>query len=331
MNTLATEPTVSGGDREMVLTRVYDAPPRRVWEAFTDPKQIVKWYGPRGFTMTIHAHEVRAGGVWRFTFHGPDGRDYENKVTYLEVDPPNRLRYKHGGADDVEPVNHDVTATFEAVEGGKTRLTFTMVFVSAEAKQLVVREYGAIEGGKQTLTRLAEFLADGNGGKDNEGEPFVLERVVRSPRERVYRAWTKREELAKWFGPKGATISTCTLELRPGGMFHYCMHAGEMTMWGRWVFREIVENERIVCVSSFSDEGGGVTGSPFGGEWPREILMRVTFAEHAGIGRGTLVRLEWTPLNASDAERAAFKQMHGSMNQGWGGTFERLEMYLKKG
>jgi uncharacterized protein YndB with AHSA1/START domain len=107
--------------------------------------------------------EVKAGGVWRFVMHGPDGRDYQNKITFIEVVKPERLVYRHGGTGakedrDLEPVNFHVTVTF-AEEGGKTRLDMRSVFPSAKARDYVVENYGAVEGMHQTLARLEEYLA----------------------------------------------------------------------------------------------------------------------------------------------------------------------------
>ena len=107
-------------DREIVITRLIDAPRELVFDAWTDPEQVVQWWGPRGFTTTTHKMEVKPGGVWRFVMHGPDGRDYQNKITYLEIVPPERLVYRHGGDEDLEPVSFQTTVTF-AAEGGKTR------------------------------------------------------------------------------------------------------------------------------------------------------------------------------------------------------------------
>jgi uncharacterized protein YndB with AHSA1/START domain len=90
--------------------------------------------------------------------HGPDGRDYQNKVTYLEVVEPERLVYTLGGGDDVEPVSHHVTVTFADL-GGKTRIDMRMVFASAEARTHVIETYGAFEGLKQHLGRLEAYLA----------------------------------------------------------------------------------------------------------------------------------------------------------------------------
>ncbi len=149
----------STADREIVFTRVFDAPRRMVWEAWTDPKQLVLWWGPKGFTTTIEQMDVRADGVWKQVMHGPDGTDYPNKSVFTEVVPLELLGYRLSGGKRGGPaVQFGMTATFED-DGDKTRITMRMVFASVEARDENVREYGSIEGGKQTLERLAEHLS----------------------------------------------------------------------------------------------------------------------------------------------------------------------------
>lgn len=146
-------------DRELVFVRVFDAPRRMVWEAWTDPKQVALWWGPRGFTTTIEEMDVRPGGVWKQVMHGPDGMDYPNKSIFTDVVPYERLGYRLSGGKRGGPaVQFEMTATFED-EGTKTRLTMRMVFASAEAREQNVREYGSVEGARQTLERLAEHLS----------------------------------------------------------------------------------------------------------------------------------------------------------------------------
>jgi uncharacterized protein YndB with AHSA1/START domain len=103
--------------------------------------------------------EVKPGGVWKFIMHGPDGRDYLNNIIFIEVLYPERLVYKHSGEEDTEDVKFQVTVTFEE-QGGKTNLTMRSVFESAEVLDKVVKEYGAIEGGKQHLERLDKFVSN---------------------------------------------------------------------------------------------------------------------------------------------------------------------------
>ena len=144
--------------RSIITTRVFDAPRALVFEAFSDPKHLAQWWGPTGFTTTTSAFDMRPGGVWRFVMHGPDGRDYQNLITYDEIVKPEKLVYRHGGTADVEPVQFSVTVTFEDVGGGKTRLTMHALFPTAAERDRVAKKYGAVEGAQQTFARLGEYL-----------------------------------------------------------------------------------------------------------------------------------------------------------------------------
>jgi uncharacterized protein YndB with AHSA1/START domain len=149
----------SAADREIVLTRVFDAPRKLVWDAWTDPKQLVMWWGPTGFTTTIEEMDVRTGGAWRQVMRGPDGADYPNDSVFTEVVPLERLCFRTAGGKQGQPrVEIDKVATFEDDAGG-TRVTMRLIFASTEAKDTNIREYGSVEGGKQTLGRLAEHLS----------------------------------------------------------------------------------------------------------------------------------------------------------------------------
>ena len=145
-------------ERELVFERVFDAPRELVFEAWTDPEHLIEWWGPNGFSTTIQSFDLRPGGVWRFVMHGPDGRDYENRITYEEVVRPERLVYRHGGGEDVEPVQFAVTVTFKEDADGKTKLSMRMLFPSRAERDRVAETYGAIEGAHQTLERLATYL-----------------------------------------------------------------------------------------------------------------------------------------------------------------------------
>jgi uncharacterized protein YndB with AHSA1/START domain len=157
---------------------------------------------------------------------------------------------------------------------------------------------------------------------------FVISRVFDAPRDIVWRAHTQREHLKHWWGPKGFTVTHCKIDLRPGGLFHYClaMPNGD-EMWGKWVFREIAPPEKLVFISSFSDAAGGTSRHIMKEVWPLEILSTLSFAEEGGKTR---VTVDWVPHNASAEEREAFDEFHHSMRGGWTGTFEQLEAYLAK-
>ena len=155
---------------------------------------------------------------------------------------------------------------------------------------------------------------------------FVLSRAFRASREVVFKAWTEREQIDKWFGPKGMTIPHCTNDLQPGGVMHYAMRAPNgNVMWGRWVYREITPPERLAFVASFSDESGGITRAPFSAGWPLEMLSTITFEEQDG---GTKVTVRASAYNATELERETFNAAQDSMKHGWTGTFDQLATYL---
>lgn len=160
-------------------------------------------------------------------------------------------------------------------------------------------------------------------------EEFVVSREFAAPRDLVWKAWTEGARLAQWWGPKGADIRVVKMELKPGGMFHYTMafKAGQ-EMWGRFVYREIMAPERLVYVSAFSDPDGGVTRAPFPqirDTWPLEILNTLTLSERDGK---TTLTLRGHPINATVEEMKTYTSMFGSMQQGFGGTLEKLEAHL---
>lgn len=146
-------------DREIVISRTVDAPRDLVWEAMTNPKHVMQWWGPDGFTNTLEKMDFRVGGVWKHIMHGPDGTDYPNKSTFTAIVKLERIEYSHGGARKGDPAaQFDATWTLEVV-GKQTKVTMHLLFPTAEARDVTVKRYGAVEGGKQTLARLAEFLA----------------------------------------------------------------------------------------------------------------------------------------------------------------------------
>lgn len=157
---------------------------------------------------------------------------------------------------------------------------------------------------------------------------FVITRVFTAPRELVFKVWTEREHLMHWWGPKGFTVRACKIDLRPGGIMHYCLRGPDGgDMWGKFVYREIVKPERLVFINSFSDEKGNLTRHPFSPTWPLEMLSTVTFVEHRGR---TTLTVQWVPLNATESERKTFEAGHESMQKGWTGTLDQLADYLAK-
>jgi uncharacterized protein YndB with AHSA1/START domain len=148
---------LTGADgRQIVITRLFQAPRERVFELWTQQEHVEKWWGPTGFSLTVAEMDVRVGGKWLFTMHGPDGVDYPNVIVYDEITPPERLVFTHGSPED-EDAAFLATVTFDDMMG-MTALTMRSVFETAEARDAVVANYNAIEGGNQTLDRLGDVL-----------------------------------------------------------------------------------------------------------------------------------------------------------------------------
>lgn len=146
-------------DRVIRISREYAAPRSLVWQALTDPAHIGVWWGPDGFTTTTKSIDVRPGGSWVYTMHAPDGRQYPNVMTFREVVPPERLAYRHGTSEQEDPEqDFQVVVTLADLGDGRTRLTLTSTFATAAARERVVREHGALEGGLQHLDKLAAHL-----------------------------------------------------------------------------------------------------------------------------------------------------------------------------
>jgi uncharacterized protein YndB with AHSA1/START domain len=190
-----------------------------VFRAWTDPAHLGAWWGPHGFTTTTHEFALEVGGqwgsasVWWHTMHGPDGTDYPNRVRYTAVAPGERLEYTQDddGASDRPPFR--VVVTFEDRPGG-TLLTLRMRWDTAEQCAAVEEKYGAVEGGRQTLGRLAEYL-------DADPGEVVSRRLFAAPRELVWRATTSPEHIPKWWGPHGSTATVHELDFRVGGRWRF--------------------------------------------------------------------------------------------------------------
>lgn len=301
-------------DRTIVTTRLIEAPRELVFDAFTDPDHLARWWGPDGFSITTSAFDMKPGGAWRFVMHGPDGRDYQNHIVYDEIVRPERIVLRYG--DDTGPALFVNTITLEDL-GARTHLTMRAVFPSAAARDRVIREHHADEGGRQTLGRLAQYIDE---------EAFTITRHLKAPRELVWKVWTDARHLAKWWGPKGFTWIDGKLDLKPGGKFHYGMSSPDgKEMWGRFVFHDIAPPERLTFVSSFSDKDGAITPAPFFDNWPLEVFNLLTLEEEDG---GTRLALRGAPINANKDEHERFQSMKPSMDQGWSGTMEQLENYL---
>ena len=145
-------------DREIVISRIVDAPRELVFEAFTQVRHLSRWWGPEGFSTTTSAFEFRAGGEWVFVMHGPDGTDYQEWIRWTEIAPPERIAMLHGESRD-DPNAFESVLTFE-LDGTATRIEMLAVFPTKALRDEAVEKFHAVEGGQQTLGNLAAYVAE---------------------------------------------------------------------------------------------------------------------------------------------------------------------------
>jgi uncharacterized protein YndB with AHSA1/START domain len=153
-------------EREIVLTRVFDAPRSIVFDAFTKPELLKRWFGPRGWSLVVCEVDLRVGGGFRFVLRGPDGNDMGMRGSYREIVPPERS--VHMESYDDYPGESQVTAVF-VEKGGKTTLTATVLYPSKEVRDAVIQmgmEHGAAESYDKLAELLAKSVAMANAGGD---------------------------------------------------------------------------------------------------------------------------------------------------------------------
>jgi len=147
-------------EREIVLSRVINAPRERVFAAWTDPDQIRQWFGPAGFKTETLECDIRPGGRWRFIYTGPDGTTWDNRMVFLRIEAPHLIETEHGSDKDNDPGRFHVIVTFDEQSNGKTVLTMRQLHPTAEQRDAGIG-FGAVEFGYQTLDKLARHVGGG--------------------------------------------------------------------------------------------------------------------------------------------------------------------------
>lgn len=142
-------------DRTMVIERVINALPRTVWAAWFNPKTLPRWWGPDGFSCRTKRIDLREGGEWVFDMIGPDGTVFPNHHQYTRVTPQTEIGYTLLWGEN-GPKHADAVVRFDDL-GGRTKVTLTMMFLTAE-ECTGARNFGAVELGQQTLGKLAAYV-----------------------------------------------------------------------------------------------------------------------------------------------------------------------------
>ena len=300
-----TAPREDTSAREIVTTRLVDAPRERVWAAWTVVEEWKQWWGPAGFTNTVNVMEVRSGGRWEFTMHGPDGTDYRNESRYLQVIRPEYIEYHHRSTPDFT-----AQVTFEEV-GERTRITLRTVFGSAADFERAVNVFHAREGATQTLDRLAAVVAQPPALKQ-----LTFQRLVAASPEAAWRAWTTPEALTRWFAPDHFTVPYCKVDLRPGGAWTLTMRGPDGTDYpsiGEYL--EVTPHERLVFRSWLNGADGR----------PMMVELTTVLLQPAKGGTRINVYTRITEMTPEAAPAVA------GMDLGWSQTMDHLVRYLEGG
>lgn len=314
-------------ENEIHLVRFYDAPVSAVWTAWTDPVQAAQWWGPRGFTITTHRKELRVGGQWHYTMHGPaiDGKDivdYPNIATYFEVDQEAKLVYDHG-ATETQPALFRVTVLFSQ-SGEKTKMDMTMALASKEAAEQT-RQLINSANGNSTWDRLGEYLEKQKSGKDI----FVINRSFIAPVDVVFDAWSDPKKIAEWLSPTGTSMEYFESDIRAGGTSTYKMGNDQFTMYGRAAYINVEPPHNLVYTQQFTDKEGNVSRHPFAPIWPETMLTNVNFT--ALDDDTTLVCVTWQATGTYTAEELEFFiNARGGMTAGWTGSFNKFDEFLQQ-
>lgn len=317
--------TILPTDKPMIIsTRIINAPRELIFKVLTDPNHIAEFWGPNGFTNTIKSMDVKQGGQWLYTMHGPDGTSYPNRIIYRTVEPPRLLTFDHDNGGEGE-VDHKFLGEIELWdEAGKTRIELRLIEKSMEARDAIAQY--AVEGGRQNLDRLAAHLDVLQAAPKDS---FIISRSFPVSKERLYQACTNKDELLNWFSPAGAKTVKAEMDFKPGGTFFYGNQMPDGTViYGKANYIEIVPNERVVYYNCFSDEHRNTISHPMAPTWPKELHTTFLFASEGETNSHLTVI--WNYDGSDEVQKSTFLAALTGMRGGWTGTLDGLTNYLRR-
>ncbi len=295
-------------DTEIKIVRVIEASRERIWRALTDPKELDQWWGPDGFRNVTKEWDFRVGGMWKHVMIGPDGSEFPNATKFVEIVENDHIVYANaGGKKGEKGISFRMTFSLKALGPSKTEMRIHHVFENKEDRDMVVHRFGAIEGGKQTLGKLAARV------QKPEWE-LKLERVIDAPVARVFEAWAKPDQIAKWFAPAPLSLEVKKLEMRGGGTFEMSMvwPDGKQRHDFGGAYVEVIPQKRIVWRGQFP------------GDPTDNIRTEVDFTE---VGGRTKINVHQMFFKLTDINRGPTS----GANQGWNMTLDQLTAFVAGG
>lgn len=289
---------VAAPERTLVTTRVFDAPVEQVYKAWTDPKQVARWFPPEGLTAPVCQLDVRVGGAMRIDMKGPEGEPFKGQVfpgrgVYREVVPNKRLAFTF----QPEMEGRSMPSVLMTVEfedqAGRTKLTIRQTLDTvAEYEEMI--KTGMREGIAESLGKLAGVLSGrrSDRGVTVDGRQLTLVRVYDAPRDLVWQAYTDPKHIVKWEFAADWEAPFAETDLRPGGAFRIGMRPADHSEEGfvfEGKYREVIKPERIV-----QDTADG-------------RVMTTTFEEV--LGGGTRLTLSLEMAESEEQERTGYSQI----------------------
>lgn len=291
------------------LERSVSAPRALVFECWSRPEHLARWFGPKGFEIPRCEVDFRVGGKFRIVMRG-HGMESGFGGTYLEIVPDQRIHW----VSRIDGLDQDLYMTAVFTDDGRgTRIT---------VEQTVPTNPDYARGQRQGWTETLDHLgghAEGLAG----GDVIFIDRTFDAPRSLMWSAWTDPARFAQWFGPRGATMELVTFEPKPGGRIHFCHRMDGIAVWIAGHFDEVVAPERIVVTMGFVDERGTPIAHPMVPGWPPDGTI-TSYVTLSGDGNRTRLTVVQTIATADAGARDAIRRHNGMAKEGWGQTLDRL-------
>jgi uncharacterized protein YndB with AHSA1/START domain len=302
------------GERDIVMTRLFNAPRRLVFDAWTRPELLRRWYGARGWSLPVCEIDLRPGGTYRYVMRGPDGVEVTLRGTYRDVDPPEMLVSTEAFEGFLEegwrPEDETVSTMLLTEQDGQTTWTLTTTYRSREMRDAAYELKQAWEGMSQSFDRLDDVL---------RARDLVATREFDEPVERLWQAWSDAEDVKRWWGPIGFTVPIARMDFREGGTTLVSMYSPDgHELYNTWTYQRIEPLKRIEFVLRFANaQGEAVEPASLGlpPDLASEVPHIVAFESLGSRTRLTVTEQGYTSEQTLEISRQGLEQCLDKMEQ----------------
>lgn len=311
-------------DNELYLIRIYDASVQQIWQAWENPISVNQWWGPRGFSITTTSKELKSGGSWIYTMHGPDGGNYPNRSYYHIAEINKRLFYDHGISENSPPM-FQVDVNFIPISGlqeklDRTKMEMKMIFTNSDLAQRT-KKYIKMANGDSCWDRLAEYLSISKSNKNI----FFIQKDFNFNIEKIIPAFKRANILSKWYTSDEILNSTNQLNNQPNLSVPTDLKNKELNQ-NNPNFSDM--KNKIPNEFSFKFSLG-----PNDFFYPRTGSFTCDFNANMDLfaidDNNTVVRIAWELTDkASELEKQKFNNLLSEFTVEWTKYLDNLEIYL---